>query len=131
LSRNKRAAKAVDMRALAGIATDGEGPRKIWDSQNTWLQRKVKVRDEGGPSTGDTAVDNAYRFTGITRNFWREFLNRNSYDNLGSELHYHLSIDDGQRQHNLDMTDRTTPAGFRPLLQFLQKMAIEQKQTTD
>ncbi len=84
--RNRRAAKAVDLQAFAGIATAGEGPRLIYDSQNSWAQRVNLVREEAGPSTGDSAVDKTYKFTGIVRDYMREFMGRNSYDNIGSDL---------------------------------------------
>jgi Zn-dependent metalloprotease len=86
LSRVKRATKAIDMKVFTGAAAAGEGARQIWDSQHTWDQRLVQVCDESGPSTSDPAVENTFKFIGLTRKFWRELLDRNSYDNLGSDL---------------------------------------------
>ena len=79
-------ANRIDMNALA--ATSGSGTnakRKVYDSQNTSEQRKRLVRDEGGPLTGDDAVDIVYNFAGIVRDYF-EGLERNSIDNQGLDI---------------------------------------------
>ncbi len=85
LSRTKRSLKDVPMGTFAGIATPGEGPRKVYDCQNQWVQQVDLARDEGGSATADDAVNNAYEFAGKVRDFFRE-LERNSYDNIGSDI---------------------------------------------
>lgn len=44
---------------------------------------------------------------------------------------YRLALSDGNRQINLWMNDVTAPASVRPLLAFLQKLALEQKRRAD
>jgi Zn-dependent metalloprotease len=85
-SREKRSATVVPMTTFAEIAPPGEGPRFVYDSQNTYALRVSLEREEGGPATGDDAVDDAYDYTGRARDFFKEVLNRNSYDNAGSDV---------------------------------------------
>ena len=47
---------------------------------------------------------------------------------LRDSLHYRLSISDGQRHRSLELSDHAVPVSFRPLLQFLQQMAVGRKQ---
>jgi len=96
-ARRKRNAKEVSTEVLAGIATAGEGPRTTWDCENQWVQRVNRVRGEGGPSTSDDAVNNAYDYTGQVREYFGS-LERNSYDNLGADIH--LNVHFGQDYNN-------------------------------
>lgn len=84
--RAERSATVVGMPTLMGIAPPGEGPRKIYDSQNTWVKRVSLERGEGDPATGDDSVDHAYDFTGNVGDYIKEVLNRNSWDSIGSEI---------------------------------------------
>lgn len=85
LSRTQRSNKKVEMKAFAGIATPGEGPRKVYDCQNQWVQQVDLVRTEGGAATADDVVNNAYDYAGKVRDFFSK-LERNSYDNIGSDI---------------------------------------------
>ncbi len=84
--RAERSAAVVAMPTLMGIAPPGEGPRKVYDSQNTWAKRVNLVRSEGDPATGDDSVDNGYEFAGNVGDYLKEVLNRNSYDGVGSDI---------------------------------------------
>ena len=87
LSRTSRSRKQISTDRLASaIATEGEGPRQVYDCQHQWVQRVSLVRSEGGPATSDEAVNNAYDFSGKVRDFFNHLLERNSYDNMGSDL---------------------------------------------
>lgn len=86
LSRAKRASKLVEMSAFAGIATAGEGPRRVYDCNNTWVQRADLARSEGDPETSDKSTNDAYRYAGIVREYLGSVLERNSIDNLGMDL---------------------------------------------
>jgi Zn-dependent metalloprotease len=58
----------------------------VYDCQHQWVQRVGDpVRTEGDPDTIDDAVNNAYEFIGKVRDFFRT-LERNSYDNVGSDI---------------------------------------------
>jgi Zn-dependent metalloprotease len=53
------------------------------------------ARGEGDPATGNTDVDNAYDFTGLTYDYYANTFGRDSYDNAGAELlsFVHYGID--------------------------------------
>jgi Zn-dependent metalloprotease len=74
------------MEVFAGIAPPGEGPRKVYDSENSWNQQVTLRRSEGDPATGEDAIDDAYDFVGTARDYFKEVLNRNSIDNLGMDV---------------------------------------------
>jgi Zn-dependent metalloprotease len=74
------------MKRFAGAGKAGAAARKVYDSQNTWEQRKKLVRDEGGADTGDPAVDKVYEYAGIVRDYFRKLVGRNSIDNAGMDL---------------------------------------------
>jgi Zn-dependent metalloprotease len=86
IAREDRRSTPVEMETLMGIAPPGEGPRKVYDSQNTWVKRVSLERGEGDPATGDDSVDQTYDYLGQVSNFFKEVLNRNSYDNLGADI---------------------------------------------
>ena len=94
LSRTQRSFKQVPMAFFAGLATSGEGPRKVYDCQNQWVQQVNLVRGESDAATSDDAVNNAFEFAGTVRDFFRN-LDRNSYDNIGSDiiLNVHHGVD--------------------------------------
>ena len=99
LLRRKRNAKEVSTEALVGTSTAGAAPRKVYDCGHQWEQRvEPVVRDEGGPAHKDDAVNNVYDYAGQVRDFFRNNLNRNSYDNLGSDLH--LNVHFGENYNN-------------------------------
>lgn len=94
LMREKRAKGPKSMSKYLGIATAGEGPRQIWDSQNKWEQRVKLVRGEGKPPTDDEAVSKSYDYMGNFRDYINNKLNRNSLDNNGMDLicNVHLGV---------------------------------------
>ncbi|MFY9270704.1 MAG: M4 family metallopeptidase [Candidatus Manganitrophaceae bacterium] len=95
LSRKKRGAKSVEMKTFAGIAPAGQGPRKVYDCQNTWVQQGKLVRKEGGAATADQVVNKVYDYAGTVRDYYGKVLNRNSIDNAGMEmiLNVHFGVD--------------------------------------
>jgi Zn-dependent metalloprotease len=86
ISRSRRSDKDVGMKVFAGIAPTGQGPRKLYDSENTWNQRHVLVREEGGPAIADQAGTKAYDFGGVVRDYFKVVVDRNSIDNLGMDI---------------------------------------------
>ena len=94
LSRAKRSEHLVPMTQFAGIAPPGQGPRIVYDCQNTWEQRVTQIRGEGGPATGDEAADKAYDYGGVVRDYFQS-LGRNSIDNLGMDiiLNIHFGVE--------------------------------------
>src|SRR5262245_3312231 len=96
LSRAKRAETPASMDTFIASSASGitaavvpagaAAKRRVYDSQNTWVQRVSLVRDEGGPVTGDSSADCAYEFAGQVRDFYATILNRDSIDNQGMDL---------------------------------------------
>jgi len=75
-----------------GVAAVGEKRRTVYDANHkTTLPGKL-MRTEGGVAVADAAVNQAYDGAGITYDFYREVLKRNSIDNKGlridSTVHY-------------------------------------------
>jgi len=75
-----------------GVAAVGEKRRTVYDANHkTTLPGKL-MRTEGGAAVADAAVNQAYDGAGITYDFYREVLKRNSIDNKGlridSTVHY-------------------------------------------
>lgn len=80
----------IDMKTLAATAApDSTVDRKVFDSENTWEQRKTLVRDEGGKVTGDEAVDIIYDYAGVVREYFK-MLDRNSIDNQGMDIIFNV-----------------------------------------
>lgn len=71
--------------------------RTIYSAQNKSQLPGVMVRDEGNPSTGDPAVDEAYDGSGATYDLFKEIYNRLSIDDHGmrldSTVHYLVGYD--------------------------------------
>ena len=84
--RDTRSAKPVEMKKLTGMAPVASASRMVYDSQHLWEQRVNLVRSEGEPVTADDDVNKIYDYAGITRDFFKNFLGRNSIDNLGMDL---------------------------------------------
>ena len=84
--RDARADADVPIESVAGIAPPGQGPRKVYDCESTFTQRKTEVRDEGGPATADGVETDMYKNAGITSDYFKDELSRNSYDNVGSDI---------------------------------------------
>jgi len=87
--------------AVGGIATftipAGEKRRTIFDAKNGTDLPGDPVRHEGGPATGDPAVDEAYDGAGATYDFFEQIFERNSIDDRGmrldSTVHYNENYD--------------------------------------
>jgi Zn-dependent metalloprotease len=84
--RRVRRTQQISMDTLSATTSSGTAAkRKVYDSQNTWEQRKDLVRDEGGKVTGDESVDTVYDFAGAVRTYFKK-LERNSIDNQGMDI---------------------------------------------
>jgi Zn-dependent metalloprotease len=68
------------------VSMEGEKHRTIADAQHTETLPGVVVRSEGGPPTGDAAVDEAYDGLGATFDFYWDAYARNSIDDEGLPL---------------------------------------------
>lgn len=87
--------------ALAGIPTlvvpTGGKQRTVYDAQNGNTLPGISVRNEGSPSTGDVAVDEAYDGAGVTYDLYYDVYGRNSIDDRGmrldSTVHYSKDYD--------------------------------------
>lgn len=71
---------------VEGLGATGSATRTVYDCQNQWSFQVSLARDEGGPSTGNSDVDEVYEFAGVVRDFFQKELNRSSIDNLGMNL---------------------------------------------
>ncbi|MFG1999656.1 M4 family metallopeptidase [Spirillospora sp. NPDC048911] len=71
--------------------------RTIGDAQNLEVLPGETVRAEGAPATGDTIVDQAYDWLGVTFDFFEAVYRRNSIDAAGlpmiSTVHYGRDYD--------------------------------------
>jgi hypothetical protein len=92
----------------------GQLKRTIYDAQNTQTLPGKIARREGKPPKGDSAVDEAYEWLGITYHFFWDVFKRNSWDGKGMPLeatvHYdknfnnafwngkHIIIGDGDKK---------------------------------
>jgi Zn-dependent metalloprotease len=95
-SRARRTRQVVTIDQLAASAgleeisaapsPTGEAAREVYDCQNQWVKRVELVRREGADPTGDADADAAYDQVGVTRDFLKKELGRNSIDNLGMDL---------------------------------------------
>jgi len=86
LSRVKRSEKIVSMDVFRGTAAEGKALRQVYDSQNTYDQRKKLVRSEGDAPSSDKVVNNAYDYVGQVFDYFKKIMGRNSIDNLGMNL---------------------------------------------
>lgn len=89
----------VAMLMAVTIPPGATSSRMVYDCLHKWDYKdktQIKLaRSDGDPLTGDNAVDNAYELAGITRDFYKKVLNRNSIDNLGMNLllSVHFGVD--------------------------------------
>jgi Zn-dependent metalloprotease len=87
--RSKRAAMEISMSTFVGAAAAAApktADRRVFDCEHQWVLQVTEVRQEGDPATGDDDVDTVYEYLGDVRDYFQNDLNRNSYDNLGSEI---------------------------------------------
>jgi Zn-dependent metalloprotease len=70
-----------------GLVTPaGEKRRTVYDAKQGQKLPGTIVRSEGGPPSGDPAVDEAYDGAGATYDFFKEIFERNSIDGEGLRL---------------------------------------------
>lgn len=71
--------------------------RLIYDGQGKFRLPGKLVRKEGDPDAADHAVNEAFKFSGVTYDFYDQLFNRNSLDNRGmsliSTIHYRRNFD--------------------------------------
>ena len=64
----------------------GTEHRTIYDTQHSQNLPGTQILDEGGPTSADIAVNEAYEYSGKTYDFYSKVLNRNSVDDHGLTL---------------------------------------------
>jgi bacillolysin len=83
--------KLVFVDAASGRVTDAldrtefAKNRTVYNANGSTTTGAV-ARGEGDPATGNTDVDNAYDFTGLTYDYYSSTFGRDSYDGAGAEL---------------------------------------------
>jgi len=81
--RGERAVRA----SFAGAAAPGNGRRTVFDCEQVEsLPNAVLARPEDGPEVADPSVNRAFDALGLTRDFYKEVLQRNSVDGRGMRL---------------------------------------------
>lgn len=87
-TRGDRAANVVSLATLAGAAKPpaGTASREVYACKNQWVKRVKLEQGEGDPATADDSVNNTYDFAGVTRDYYKQVLGRNSIDNVGMNL---------------------------------------------
>jgi Zn-dependent metalloprotease len=70
----------------------GTAAREIYDDQNTWAFDVQLARAEGDSAVAQQPVNNAYDALGITRQYYKDKLGRNSIDNLGLNLNANVNF---------------------------------------
>jgi Zn-dependent metalloprotease len=68
------------------MAAEGQKQRTIYNAHNTETLPGDVIRTEGGPPSGDQAVDEAYDGLGATYDFYSLAYNRNSIDDEGMPM---------------------------------------------
>lgn len=71
---------------LHAARSGGQAQRIIYDADHQQQLPGRQVRREGQESNGDIAVDEAYRYLGVTYDFFWQTFQRNSLDNQGLPL---------------------------------------------
>jgi Zn-dependent metalloprotease len=92
--------------SITGLGASGNSRRTVFDCENTTnLTAARTARSEDGAASTDGSVNQAFDGLGITRDFFKKVLNRNSIDDRGMRLngyvHYSETFNnafwDGQR----------------------------------
>jgi hypothetical protein len=81
-----------------GTGEDFHGAREVYDAKTDENLPGVKARFEGEKPTGNPEVDQAYDFTGATRDFYLKEYGRNSIDGKG--MKYVSTVNYGQNYEN-------------------------------
>jgi Zn-dependent metalloprotease len=98
IDASHRVGRRLSLLAAPGVATAAVTPnRTIKDAQHREELPGRPVRAEGAAATGDTTVDAAYDWLGVTFEFYDKSYGRNSIDGAGlpmiSTVHYGESYD--------------------------------------
>jgi len=72
--------------------TPGKSDRLIFDDGNQWVLSTKPIRGEGDPAVGLGNANKAYDGFGVTRDFFKEILDRDSLDNSGLALQGHVNF---------------------------------------
>jgi Zn-dependent metalloprotease len=91
IHQERQAASARAQQQKAALAAEAPRPdnknRVIFDAQNSVnLQMSPPKRQEGDGDTDDLAVDEAYNYSGLTWDFFKQVFGRNSIDDAGLDL---------------------------------------------
>lgn len=92
-ARMRGVRQALAVLPLLGPA--GTKHRTIYDAKTTQNLPGTEVLDEGGPTSKDTAVNEAYEYSGDTYDFYYKVFNRNSVDDHGLTLKSTVHFDQG------------------------------------
>jgi Zn-dependent metalloprotease len=91
--REERRREPVELTALPGALTGapagalaGDTDRKVYDCEGQWALDVTLVRGEGDPAVTLKSANAAYDNAGATRAFYKDVLNRRSYDHQGSDI---------------------------------------------
>nr|WP_026693175.1 M4 family metallopeptidase [Peribacillus kribbensis] len=76
----------LDFDLISTAIGEGGSERHVYDCGHNTRLRVQEARKEGDRSGSDEAVNQAYDFAGIVRDYFKEVLNRNSIDNRGLDL---------------------------------------------
>jgi Zn-dependent metalloprotease len=91
-ARAKRSVLAFAPSLLVSASPQQRKHRLIYDAKNKTTLPGTLVRREGQGSTGDAAVTEAYRFSGLVYDFYDKIFDRNSLNDEGmtlvSTVHY-------------------------------------------
>lgn len=75
---------------LRFVTGQGDGDREIYDCNSTTRRPGKRARFEDDPATGDQVVDNAHKYSGIVRQYYKDVHNRNSIDAHGMKMTSHV-----------------------------------------
>jgi Zn-dependent metalloprotease len=83
-----------NVRSLFTEATPSNGRRTIFDCrERTDLSSARVARTEDGPTSGDASVNRAFDGLGVTREFYKAVLGRDSIDDAGMRLDAYVHFD--------------------------------------
>ena len=81
----ERSAKKLDVYSVMAAAPKNP-MRSVYDCQSKGQQRVKLVRKEGDPASADQDINYAYDYAGVTRDFYKNVLKRNSIDDQGLDM---------------------------------------------
>ncbi|KAB7648061.1 M4 family metallopeptidase [Bacillus cereus] len=89
--RKRRSLKEYDINGVVALTDAGAGPkgesaRHVYDCNGGRDLRVKEVRKEGDRSIEDNAVNHAYDYAGIVRDYYKNVFHRNSIDDNGLDL---------------------------------------------